>query len=281
MNHRCESIPNWLDTDGGLLVYYSEGPLLVNEGQQMRRTYFYFVRQARLPSYHDTHQGINIKVEMQFRKRTQTNTRSGTERTNTININYDVERYEVELNFPADQSLDPVFDKTYNQKDTDPGRAERNPSKIPNRWKGPSNWPTYDIYAPTTNLGSEVSGIAQDKRDWQSFGPYATTVTTIETAKIESESSGKGKLYSYVFNKSVRIPADPPWVPTFPGEVNDGTDPNYWGTWENTPTEYVYMEDIKEVYTTTTLTLLDIKITNIQGPVYRSYGDNSYSAESP
>lgn len=272
MNHRCESIPNWLDTDGGLLVYYSDGPLLSNEGQQMRRTYFYFIRQARLPSYHDTHQGIRIKVEMLFRKRTQYNTYSETKRESLTSVEYDVERYEVELDFPDNQNLDPVFDTTYYQKDTDPGRAEKNPSKIPNRWKGPSNWPTYDIYGPDTKGDSEKNGIAQDKRDWQSFGPYSTTVTTVETAKVEGKSAGNGKLYSYVRNVPRYVPST--WEPTFPGEVRDPTNQTYWGHYENDAQEVTRTGTELDELTTTTLTLLDIKITDITGPVYRSYGSN-------
>ena len=271
MNHRCESIPNWLDTDGGLLLYYADGPQLVNEGQQMRRTYFYFVRQARLPSYHQTHHQINIKVEMLFRKRTQTTIYSDTNRETLTNVEYDVERYEVMLEFPGNQSLDPTFDTTYYQKDTDPGRAEKNPSKIPNRWKGPSNWPTYDIYSPTNTGDSTKNGIAQDKRDWQSFGPYSTTVTTIETAKIEGSSGGTGRVYGYMRNVPTYVPG-PEWQPSFPGDYNDGSDPAYWGHWENNPQNVSFMGWVKEELKTTTLTLLDFKIVNIQGPVYRSFG---------
>lgn len=227
-----------------------------------------------MPSYHQTHHGINIKVEMLFRKRTQTTIYSDTNREALTNVEYDVERYEVMLEFPGNQSLDPKFDTTYYQKDTDPGRAEKNPAKIPNRWKGPSNWPTYDIYGPTQTGDSTKNGIAQDKRDWQSFGPYSTTVTTIETARIEGNSGGRGRVYGYTRNVPIYVPG-PEWQPSFPGEVNDGSDPAYWGHWENHPQEQVWMGWVKEELKTTTLTLMDFKIVDIQGPVYRSYGDSA------
>ena len=271
MNHRCESIPNWLDTDGGLLFYYADGPVAVNEATVTRRTYFYFMRQARLPSYHSTHQGpINIKLEMFFRKRTQTYTHSDTKRQTTTKVEYDVERYDVTIDFPEGQSLDPTFDKTYTQKDTDPGRSEPDPSKTPNRWGPESSLPTYEFYVPNKNGDSIKIGSVQDVRSWQSFGPYSQIVTSVETYKVETSNKSQGKVYSYVYTDNRYIPNPNPPNPPIYADPN----PANWGHWENIPTEYVYLGSIMDTTVTTTLTLLDVKIVGIHGPVYRAYGSS-------
>lgn len=277
MNHRCESTPNWLDSDGGLLYYFTEG-ITTNDTVYLKKTtYFYFLRQARLPSYHDTHQGISLKVELLFRKKTRKVVYNAAARSHDIEILYDVERYEVSLKWPDDQNLDPVFDSTYYPKDTDPGRQEANPSKTPSKWWGPSTLPNYDIYKVTNSGDSTKSGVVEDKRDWQAHGPYMQTVVSIVTYNETYDTSGHVPVVVMSRNRIRNI-----YVPNpNPGNEYQPSDPAKWGSWTNE----VYVDQATELgpikWTTISLELIDVKITDIFGPVYRSYGSNAPAGSDP
>ena len=277
MNHRCESTPNWLDSDGGLLYYFTEG-ITTNDTVNLKKTtYFYFLRQARLPSYHDTHQGISLKVELLFRKKTRKSVYNAAARSFDLEYLYDVERHEVSLKWPDDQSLDPVFDNTYYPKDTDPGRQEENPSKTPSKWWGPSTLPNYDIYKVTNNGDSTKSGVVEDKRDWQAHGPYMQTVVSIVTHDETYDTSGYVPVVVMSRNRIRNT-----YVPN-PNAVNlyRPSDPSLWGQWLNEVYVDQYTERGPLVWTTISLELIDVKITDIFGPVYRAYGEGRPPGSDP
>jgi hypothetical protein len=279
MNHRCESIPNWLDTDGGFLYYFTEGIRASNEAQVERTTFFYFLRQARLPSYHDTHQGISVKVELLFRRKTLRIKYNEVGRSKDTEIFYEVERYEVDLKFPDDQTLDPTFDPTYYPKDTDPGRQEKNPSKTPSRWWMESTLPAYDIYKVDMNRGSAINGKVEDKRDWQTAGPYKTTVVSIPTYKLTTSPAQRVPWWSY--SRNVYTYVQSPNVTPDTSYEDRRYDPAYWGSYTNEQVENVFLGWTESVWEETTLEFIGIQITNINGPVYRSYGANRPPGSDP
>lgn len=263
MNHRCEAAPNWLDTDGGFLFYYTDGFTGVNEATVMKTTYFYFLRQARLPCYKQTHAGMFVTVELLFRKQVVETMYDQGGRYMTYDSKWDVERYEIQLNWPDNQELEPTFDNNFSQKDTDPGRTEKEPSKIPSRWWGESTLPAYKIYKVGKSGDSVHSGGVEDKRDWQAHGPYRQTVTSIVTYEHTSEQGQPVPFVAFQWKDSVYVAGTgSPYSP----------DPSGWGHYEHPIRKSEGFNPGVTKTKTTTLELVDVKINKIFGPVYRGYG---------
>lgn len=256
MNHRCESIPNWLDTDGGLLYYAVNGTTGVNEGQRLDTTYFFFVLQSRLPSGHHAHQSCFLTVELMFEKTTTEHISRPMESYTKHSVTYDVVRYKLELFFQPNDGLNPTFDGTYYPADTDPGRSPSTPPSTPSTWNGPSTYPEYDIWRTLQNGDITPNGKVQDKRDWQAFGPSMQIVSSVPTFKLTTEVLAPGGVYNHgkILKRNVGTPTNP--------------------VWEDYEDEYTKEYAAPSVRTVQEeLTLEDVKIVGFRGNTYRSFTD--------
>ena len=266
MNHRSEGIPNWLDSDGGLLFYISKGVVAGNEGCFTETSYFNFIKQARIPFWNRQHPGMFITIELMFSKKVETWSYTQVERTGSHKTDYSVERRTVMLDFPTDSSLLPEFDEEYFPADTNPDRSEKNPPKNPSVWKGESTHPEYgfkDMSSGTEKIGSKK----KDKRDWQTHGPSKQQSFSIVTSVVDYNPGEETRWYTVKRSKNV-------W--TYPTDYRPyQTDDQYWPTIENVDDSYEVTGMSMEWTTTTTLDLIDVKIIKIQGAVYRADGEAS------
>lgn len=267
MNNRCESIPNWLDTDGGLLFQVVGGYTAINEASRIETSYFYFMLQARLPSAHKSHQGVTFDVELNFSKKTTKTINKPIDSSYTQTVSYDIERRKIELHFPPDDGQNARFDGTYYPKDTDPGRGKPPPPSEPNVWEGPSTYPEYDNWQSDGKGGAVKKGAVIDKRDWQAHGTQRVIsssvvsrkfTTTALTPEGETPVSRYKKSPGRKLKRRVAPFLDPPAQPSW----EDYEDENS-AQWVGPSYETILEE----------LTLEDVKITNIRGQTYRSFVD--------
>jgi hypothetical protein len=263
MNHRSEGIPNWLDSDGGLLFYISKGRVNGNEGCYKETSHYNFIKQARIPFWNRQHPGMFIEIELMFSKKVEIWKYSQVERESGHTIEYSVERRKVLLNFPTDSSILPKFDNNYDPADTNPDRSQPNPPKTPSVWKGESTHPQYnfmDMSSGVEKLGSKK----KDKRDWQTHGPSVQQRFSIVTTDVEYNPGEETRWYTVKRSKNV-------W--TYPTDYRPyQPDSQYWPTIENVDDSYEVTGMSMEWTKTTTLDLIDVKITKIQGAVYRADG---------
>ena len=266
MNNRCESIPNWLDTDGGLLFYIVNGLRGTNEATITQMVQFYFILQARLPSAHHSHQGMTFTVELNFSKKIDEYEQKPMERSTVYKTTHDIERYSIELHFPPDDGQNANFDGRYYPKDTDPGRSSKTPSITPNVWEGPSTYPEYDNWQIDNKGNSVKQGTVFDKRNWQAHGSYRMITSSVEIYKFQTTVNTQGEQptgqYVLTRGRTRKRPIQP--VPPFPASPQ----------WEDYEEEWS-RQNVGPSTTSTIKSLIfeDCKITAIRGQVYRSFVD--------
>ena len=267
MNNRCESIPNWLDTDGGLLFYIVNGVRGVNEATIKQSAQFYFILQSRLPSANHSHQATTFTIELNFSKQIMEFKNEPMLRSTSYKTTHDIERYSIELHFPPDDGQNANFDSRYYPKDTDPGRGKATPPITPNVWEGPSTYPEYDNWQVDNKGNSVKKGTVFDKRNWQANGSYRMITSSVEIYEYKTTVNtpeGEQPTETYVLTKGrVGKRQVPPYLP-YPAQPE-------WEEYETNHSRQVVGPSVTT--TIKQLILEDCKITSSRGIVYRSYSD--------